>query len=341
MLLGGLFMNDIKIEKFTISRDDSIMEGWPDLIKLTTGRLIVAYNECTAHANRDHTHIAIRHSDDNGESWSEKQYVGEETFHGDHWNSIRFTGLSSGRIMLVCDRVVEIEMSSKCELYLWESIDCGESFGEGRRLGVHGFCSDKVRELSDGTLLLCVSRYNASIRTNEVAAFKSDDGGRTWREACVVASSDKYNFIEPAALELKDGRVAVFLRENSFSELGGFVTISKDKGESFGEISEMPTPWLQRPVVGYLRDGRILLTYREFLNREMRKLNGCIFDESALERCEGFEIFEIDRDGAEAADSGYSAWVELEKGRLLMANYIVDDAPRAYIRGYRIEIGEN
>lgn len=328
----------MKIEKFTISRDDSIMEGWPDLIKLTTGRLLVAYNECTAHVNRDHTHIAIRHSDDGGLTWSEKRYVGEETFHGDHWNSIRLSQISDRRVMLICDRIVKSELSDECELYLWESLDGGESFSEGRKLGVQGYCSDKIRELSDGTLLLCVSRYNASIRTNEVAAFKSDDGGRTWREACVVASNEKYNFIEPAALELKDGRVAVFLRENSFTELGGFVTISRDKGESFGEIFEIPTPWLQRPFVGYLRDGRILLTYREFLNREMRKLNGCIFDESALESGESFEIFEIDRDGAEAADSGYSAWVELEKGRLLMVNYIVDDAPRAYIRGYRVEI---
>ena len=52
------------------------------------------------------------------------------------------------------------------------------------------------------------------------------------------------------------------------------------------------------------------------------------------------EIHEIDYDKSRLADGGYSAWVEIEKGRILMVNYIVDDAPKPYIRGYFIEIGE-
>ena len=61
-------MLTVNVEKFTLSRDDSFMEGWPDLIKLHTGRLLVAYNECVGHGNRDHTHITVRVSDDGGQS---------------------------------------------------------------------------------------------------------------------------------------------------------------------------------------------------------------------------------------------------------------------------------
>ena len=326
------------VEKFTLSRNDSIMEGWPDIIKLASGRLLVSYNECTAHADRNHSWIAVRYSDDDGKTWSEGYHVGEETFHGDHWNSIRLSQLANGRVELVCDRVVKSELSDECELYIWESLDGGESFGEKRRLGIHGFCSDKIRELSDGRLLLCVSRYNPSIQKNEVAAFKSNDGGASWRETAIVASSEKYNFIEPAAIELADGRVAVFLRENSFSGLGGFVAISSDKGESFDGFFEIDVAGMHRPFLNKLHDGRIILSYREFLNRESRNLKSCIFDESKIKPGGRFEATLIDSDSAEVADSGYSAWVELDCGEILMVNYIVDDAPRAYICGYRISL---
>ena len=36
-----------------------------------------------------------------------------------------------------------------------------------------------------------------------------------------------------------------------------------------------------------------------------------------------------------SADSGYTGWVEYERGKFLVANYINDDAPLAQIRGYR------
>ena len=38
------------------------------------------------------------------------------------------------------------------------------------------------------------------------------------------------------------------------------------------------------------------------------------------------------------ADSGYTGWVEYERGKFLVANYINDDAPLAQIRGYRFSL---
>ena len=38
------------------------------------------------------------------------------------------------------------------------------------------------------------------------------------------------------------------------------------------------------------------------------------------------------------ADSGYTGWVEYERGKFLVANYINDDAPQAQIRGYRFSL---
>lgn len=332
---------EISIEKFTLSRDDSFMEGWPDIIKMKSGRLLVAYNECVAHLNRDHSHITIRTSDDGGKSWSDKRYVGEETFHGDQWNSIRVNQLSDGRIILLCDRISKTEFTAETELYAFESLDEGEHFSEKRRLGVYGYCSDKIRELSDGSLILLVSRFNSTTGKSEVLAHKSYDGGYSWNEPAVAASSEIYTFIEPALVEMTGGDIVVFLRENSFKNYNGFVVVSKDGANSFTSPFEIPVPGMHRPAVGRLKSGKLFLSYREHLNEGSRRLKATLFDENTLMSGSDLEIFEIDCDRSDKPDGGYSAWVELDDGEILMANYIVDDAPRAYIRGYRIHLRES
>ena len=108
------------------------MEGWPDLIRTKTGKLICVYNECVSHMNRDHSKIALRESLDGGKTWSKARYVDCETFHGDHWNSIRINQLSDGRIILVCDRIHEHEQNEKTEIYNFDEIlkiiYCANSF---------------------------------------------------------------------------------------------------------------------------------------------------------------------------------------------------------------------
>ncbi len=336
----------MNIEKFVISRDDSIMEGWPDLIRTSSGRLIVIYNECTSHPNRDHTFITLRCSDDNGETWSEKQYIGEETFCGHHYNSIRICQLSDGRIVVLCDKIYEQESNEKCELHMWVSTDDGETWSETMNTGIHGYCSDKIREMPDGSYLICISRYNHTTERTEIIAHKSYDKGVTWTSGTVAAASDVYTFIEPAALTLSDGRICVFIRENSLKGYNGFVVYSDDFGESFHGLSEIPVVGMHRPFIGKLDDGRIFLSYREYLQPKVGPdgkaigtapdLKACIFTEDELFNAKEFTTFHIDHDNSAVPDQGYSAWVQLDDGKLVMANYIEDNAPKAYIRGYKI-----
>ena len=44
----------------------------------------------------------------------------------------------------------------------------------------------------------------------------------------------------------------------------------------------------------------------------------------------------LDNDRSACADSGYSGWVQLSDGDLYVVNYVNDDAPRAFIRGYLV-----
>ncbi len=339
---------ELDIEKFVISRDNSIMEGWPDLIRTASGRLLVIYNECTSHGNRDHTFITLRYSDDNGESWSEKQYIGEETFSGNHYNSIRMNQLSDGRIVVLCDRIYEQETNPKTELHMWVSTDDGETWSETRETGIYGYCSDKIREMPDGSYLICVSRYNEDIERTEIIAHKSYDKGATWTSGVVAASSEVYTLIEPAVLTLSDGKLCVFMRENSLKGYNGFVVYSDDCGESFYGLSEIPVEGMHRPFVGKLDNGLIFLSYREYLQPKIgpdgkavgtaADLKACLFTEEELYSAEEFKTYLIDHDNASVPDQGYSAWVELEDGKMIMVNYIVDNAPKPFIRGYKISM---
>ena len=60
--------------------------------------------------------------------------------------------------------------------------------------------------------------------------------------------------------------------------------------------------------------------------------------ESALEpdrKAQQGLLLPLDLDASSWADSGYTGWVEYERGKFLAVNYINDDAPMAQIRGYR------
>jgi sialidase-1 len=42
----------------------------------------------------------------------------------------------------------------------------------------------------------------------------------------------------------------------------------------------------------------------------------------------------LDFDRSPESDTGYSGWVQFVDGEIYVVNYIMDDAPKAQIRGY-------
>ncbi len=223
-------------------------------------------------------------------------------------------------------------------MWIWESRDDGVTWSEGVPMGIFGYCSDKVRELRDGTLLLLVSSFHEAMGCSVVYAHLSRDGGRTWSERIHAAADLRYNLIEPAALEMSDGTLVAFLRENSGRFHDCMRIISKDGGRTWSGVHPIAAPACHRPSVGFLSDGRILMTYRSIANHRIGETAGAVFSEETAtspERGDGaVELFRLDYDRSATPDTGYTGWTELDGGTILAVNYIVDDAPRAYIRGY-------
>ncbi len=55
-------------------------------------------------------------------------------------------------------------------------------------------------------------------------------------------------------------------------------------------------------------------------------------------RNQSSRIMPLDYDRSPVSDLGYTGFTLLDDGRIYVVNYIVDDAPKAQIRGYRFSL---
>ena len=334
------------IEKFVISRDDSIYECFPDVCMTDTGRLVITYRESEAHSCKEYSHLVFRTSDDQGRTWSDKTYlVRSEVTDGVlfKWNCPRVSQLGDGRVIINCDGypVPPGEGGSQYDskIFLWISEDDGASFGEAIETPVCGIVPDKVIELASGRLMLGTHVFDGDLGVARQMVHVSDDGGATWRGPITVCCTHHYWSCEGGIVQLPGGEVVCYMRENSRTGIPGPKCISTDEGETWLGPFDTLMNGLHRPAVGMTDDGEVLVLYRFHPGGPFAK-NFFAYKESigsALEPLREKQhgiILPLDHDRNEQSDSSYSGWVHLPDGRFFAVNYIKDDAPMAQIRGY-------
>lgn len=260
-------------------------------------------------------------------------------------NCARISRLSDGRIVIICDYVELGETDpEKMPLNLWFSFDEGESWSEPFVIpGAHGIVPDRLVELSSGRWLVSAEYITSDSGKFGVYLWYSDDKGKTWSDRVTVASDRRYDLCESSLVEVQPNFVVAFLRENSMMGYDCFKAISRDGGQSFNGVYNVPLPGCHRPTAGILHDGRMLITYRFLQGGKpgfgswMQNTFGAIMSrESALKVERGEQdtrIFPIDFDRSPVSDTGYTGWVQFDDDEIYMVNYLVDDAKKAFIRG--------
>ncbi|MFN2282927.1 MAG: sialidase family protein, partial [Anaerolineae bacterium] len=103
------------MQKFTISRDDSIYEAFPDVALTPSGKLICTFAECTHHSDRSYTRIMLTDSTDRGRTWSPKRPLTEATQGLPFYNCPRITQLRDGRLVIVVDKLYAEDRSDRPE----------------------------------------------------------------------------------------------------------------------------------------------------------------------------------------------------------------------------------
>ena len=394
------------LEKFTISRDDSVYECFPHLCLTRSGRILLVYRESNGHVASDFCRLVLRRSDDAGRTWSERFVLRDEVYENGiltKWNCPKIQQLRDGRILLLCDRIdfppgEWNATAGNARIVLWFSGDDGATWSDGFATSVNGICPDIVTELADGTWLLPANTYADGMRRVVQNVSASADRGRTWGPPLDICPDPDYRLAEASVVACPGGELVVYLREESGRGRPLQKMISRDRGRSFeGPFDTLNPAAHGMPVSGVTRDGLVLTLGRfnlrsgwrvdmsaETVRRRLERRTivvpnvpenadfrsrlkpgpGTRIDEreiviagggspphtfafleplaSALEadldRQDGL-LLHLDHDRNNiSCDSGYTGWVEYERGRFLAANYINDDAPMAQIRGYRFSV---
>ena len=339
------------IRKWTISRDPALYEAWPDAALTDDGRLLCVFSECTHHGNRDYTRVMLAESSDRGRTWSPKRPLTEGTRGLPYYyNCARLAKLPDGRLVVTLDRVPAAGelLDDRAVVLLFFSEDHGRSWSAPVETPLRGIVPDKLMVADRGRWIVAAHRKMGDTLT-EILRY-SDDEGRSWSDDVTVAHDPHLHLCEGSLLNLGGGDLVMFLRENSGLGLPCKKVVSHDNGEHWSRVFDFPIPGCHRPTAGLLRDGRVLVTCRMhhggagWLGWWTQNLLAALTDrESCLleaDRGAKTRIMPVDYDRSPQADTGYSGWIQFPEGGLYIVNYIVDDAAKAQIRGYSLELSD-
>ncbi|MGC9359843.1 MAG: sialidase family protein [Anaerolineae bacterium] len=340
------------IQRYVVSRDDEVYEAWPDLARAQDGRLVCVFSECTHHLDRSFTRLVTVESLDDGRSWSQKRPLTEATRGLPYWDCARITALRDGRLAVVADLIHGDERgdSSLLEVFLWLSSDHGMTWDGPQPVPVRGIVPDRLLELPSGRWLCAAHVVDPKTGYLMQRVWLSDDQGDTWHGPFAVAQQVGLHLCEASLVPLEDGTVVALMRENSGLGRDCYKAISRDWGEHWDGPYRFPLPGCHRPVGGMLQEGLVLITYRfhhggrSVWGGGTQNMMAALTNAPSLLSTERQQattrILPLDYDHSAQPDLGYTGWVQLPDGSIYVVNYIMDDAPKGQIRGYRLDLTE-
>ena len=341
------------IQKFTISRDDSIYEAFPDVALTPSGKLVCVFAECAHHVDRSYTRIMVTESTDRGRTWGAKRPLTEATSDLPWYNCPRISRLGDGRLVVLVDRIHVRGEDQAEEHYrncLYFSEDEGATWSDAVETPALGIVPDKLLELASGRWILACQHRDADFGYIVQRLWYSDDQGDTWSGPVIVGRQEGLNLCEVSILPITNETLVAFHRENSGQGWDCYKTISHTSGECWSEPIRFPLPGCHRPVAGWLQDGRIMITHRYMqggrrgFGHWTQNFFAAVTDRDsalALKRSDAWaRILPVDFDRSPLSDIGYSGWAQYPDGEIYIVNYLVDDAPKGQIRGYSLRIDE-
>lgn len=250
-----------------------------DLVELKDGRVLLIYTHFYGGAG-DHAkaHLASRISDDGGATWSKEDIVVVPNEAGLNVMSVSLLRLADGRLALF---YLQKNSQTDCRPLMRFSTDEGETWSEPRHvisdedMGYYVMNNDRVIQLSSGRLIAPVAQHvgpGMPKRNNaaETLVYYSDDAGKSWKRSAYAARPPKRNdkdvlTQEPGVVELKDGRLMMWIRTNAGSQ---FVTYSSDQGKTWTQLepSQMVSPISPATIERIPSTGDLLLIWNDHSN---------------------------------------------------------------------------
>ena len=214
-----------------------------DIIELKDGRLCLVYTRFTGgsgdHAAAD---LAMRVSGDDGKSWSDDRIVVQHP-GGLNVMSVSLLRLANGQIALFYLRKTSRE---DCRPLMCISTDEAATWSKPAvcitdKVGYYVLNNDRAVQLNSSRLILPVAWHQGPGQPRDTAGiimcYLSDDNGKTFRRSKdsfkgYAPDGRRITVQEPGVVELKDGRLMMFMRTNAAKQ---YISYSQDGGETWSK----------------------------------------------------------------------------------------------------------
>ena len=248
----------------TVARKPPVWMGFPDVVQTGPNTLVCTHNDGRAHGGGGG--MFVRHSNDLGKTWSELI-----TVHPSGLNCPRLQKLKDGALLLLGD------LHSGAVVF-YDSLDGGKTWVNQRLLhgdqvgGNPAVVPSRVTELNDGSWLLSGAWYPGGkpwvgTEGEKLEFFRSTDRGNTWEFLSYLQPYPPHSLSEASILVLPDGRLLLYAREARVDNCAGIKAYSEDNGKTW-EWQELPFGVHGRTCAGFLKDGRVMLTFRSGIGRQ-------------------------------------------------------------------------
>lgn len=248
--------------------EDNPRNSEGDFITLKDGRILFVYSRYTGKSTSDHApaYLASRVSADGGKTWSADDQLVVEREGDMNVMSVSLLRLQNGKIALFylkknseTDCIPLMRISSD-EAKTWSApIPCITE-----RKGYFVLNNNRVIQLKDGRIMMAVAMHRSLDGKWQAKAtlysYFSDDNGASWKSGAAVPNTKDIVTQEPGLIELKDGRILMFIRTDSgFQQL----SYSSDKELTWSHIepSDIHSPVSPASMARIPSTGDLLLVW--------------------------------------------------------------------------------
>jgi len=303
-------------------KEDNPRNSEGSMIELVDGKIMFVYTHFYGgKSDNAGAFLAGRYSYDKGETWTERDEVIVENEGKENVMSVSLLRLKNEEIVL--GYMVKNSFQD-CKYYIRKSKDEGKlwsekilvtnrEFDEGTYFVVN---NDRIVQLSTGRILVptahhpCPTNKWKDFGPGRVIVFYSDDNGKTWKSSKTILftpdKEDKKGLQEPGVVELKDGRILMWMRTNLGSQ---FYSYSEDGGETWSEAkpSDLISPLSPASIKRIPETGDLFVVYNDRSGRFPIIENGnpyqnrtplvCAISKDEGKRWEKHFLIEDDPDG--------------------------------------------